>query len=142
MSRMHLARAAATAMAGLSLLALLATHHVHAQLTYTDAYLLRALGTMQRYANPIERAGSRGDVLTASRLCKACAAELYAIPIFGVDPQVVSTVRSAARVYDSLGSALLELNDPTVPEALKQARAIDLLARLADLADQLERLQR
>lgn len=113
----------------------------HAQLTPTDAYVLRAVGIIIRYSDAIDRASQQGDVLACSRLCKACAAELYNIPIFGVDPNVVATVRSGARLYDSIGSAFLELNDPTVPDALKAARMIDLLARLIDFCDRLERLQ-
>lgn len=142
MSRMHLARAAMALMGFIGLSALLTPPETYGQLTATDLYVVNVLKTLNRYSGPIDAASRRGDVLSASRLYKACANDLYSIPIFGVDPQVVATVRSTARALDSLGSAILELNDPTVPDQLKAARAIELLARLADLVDQIERLQR
>ncbi|MCS7167900.1 MAG: hypothetical protein RMI91_02785 [Gemmatales bacterium] len=113
-----------------------------AQFTPTDVYVFQALTILGNYSAALDLAAQRGDILATSRLFKACAADLYSLPIFGVDPQAVAIVRSGARVCDSLGSAVLELNDPTVPNEAKTLRALELMARLADLADQLERLQR
>jgi hypothetical protein len=113
----------------------------YAQVTLTDLYVLRALDIVVRYSDAIDHARQKGDVVRCSRLWKACAAELYNIPTFGVNPDVVATVRSGARLCDSIGSACLELNDPTVPDELKAARIIDLWLRFVDFCDRLERLR-
>ncbi|MCS7161516.1 MAG: hypothetical protein RMJ19_13670 [Gemmatales bacterium] len=127
-------------MTGLTVCMVVVPTRASAQITPTDAYVLRVLTIMHNYGRAIERAAQRGDVLATSRLFKGCAADLYAVPIFGVDPQVVATVRSAARTCDTMGSAVLELNDPTVPDEAKALRALELLARLVELQQQLERL--
>lgn len=142
MSRKHLMCAIVPVIMGATLCGLFKPAAVHAQFTPTELYVLLAAGTMERYSLAINVASRNRDLVAVSGLCKACAWDLYNLPVyFGADPQAVAAVRSAARFCDSLGSAVLELNDPTVSDAVRAARALDLLVRFADVLDQLERLQ-
>jgi len=105
--------------------------------TPTDYYVAPALLITNRYGGIANAAARRGDIFTVALAYRQMAIELSRLPTRGVDPDVVRVTYKVAGLAFSLGDAVLELNNPWLPDHWKAMRLLDLAARVADLEEEL-----
>lgn len=108
----------------------------------TAYYVVRVAIIFDRYEPVIRRAGQRNDFVTLGMAYRRMAWELYNLPTFGADDDVVRITRKIAGLADSVGCAALELNNPWLHDHWKAMRVLDIVQRLADIEAEVQSLQR
>jgi Asp-tRNA(Asn)/Glu-tRNA(Gln) amidotransferase A subunit family amidase len=108
----------------------------------TALYVLRLMEISDRYQRWVDFNANIQNPQGVAANLRAWAWELRRLPTVGVNPDVVRTVQTFARVLDSAGAAVVELDNPFIPDEQKALRMLDLLSGLYQLEQDMRRLQR
>jgi hypothetical protein len=105
--------------------------------TPTEYYVAQRVLIIGRYEGAAFVAARQGNIFNQARAYQVMAIELWSLPTWGVDPHEVRVTHKIARLAFCYGDALLELNNPWVPDQLKLRRLIELEILKIDLQNEL-----
>jgi hypothetical protein len=109
--------------------------------TPTDRYIAGALLIVDRWERIASMGAQRGNIFIVASAYRQMAMELSWLPTWGVDPDVVRVTYKVAGLAFSYGNAVLELNNPWLPDHWKAMRLLELAARMADLENEIRQAQ-
>jgi hypothetical protein len=108
----------------------------------TALYMVRVKEISDRYQRWVDFNAKIQNPQGVAANLRAWAWELRMLPSLGVNPDVVRFVQNAAGLLDAGGAAIVELDNPFISDEQKALRVLEVLVRMAQLEQDMRRLQR